>query len=149
MPTGHYVHRQSSAAELFNARVQRSEGCWPWHGSINRGGYGVLTLGGREGKKVYAHRLSYELHVGPIPEGLELDHLCRNRRCVRPDHLEAVTRRTNTIRGVGPALLARLNGSKTHCANGHPFDEENTRHRKGGGRTCLICERLRRMVRTP
>ena len=144
MPTGCYQHKISSEKELFDERTLRSIGCWVWNGTINRGGYGVLTVGGRCGAKKYAHRVAYELFVGPIPKGKELDHLCRNRWCVNPSHLEPVTRRVNIIRGIGPQILGALNGTKTHCCRGHPFDAENTRYRPSGGRTCRECERGRR-----
>jgi hypothetical protein len=122
----------------------RTETCWNWSGSVNRGGYGVVTVGGRSGKKLYAHRIAYELYLGPIPHGLDIDHLCRNRRCANPSHLEAVTRRINIVRGIGPKILGSLNANKTHCSNGHPFNEKNTVHRIDGGRRCRACDQSRR-----
>jgi HNH endonuclease len=90
--------------------------CWKWTSSINPDGYGNFWMNWRSAK---AHRVAYELFVGPIPEGFEIDHLCRNRACVRPDHLEPVPRVLNMMRGEG-------NGSQTHCPAGHPYDEQNT-----------------------
>jgi len=118
--------------------------CWVWTGPISVRGYGIQKVGGREGKQYYAHRLSYEHHVGPIPEGLELDHLCRNRACINPKHLEPVTRSVNTKRGIGPAMLGAINASKTHCKHGHPFSGDNVKYRKSGGRRCVTCERNRK-----
>lgn len=134
----------SSARALFEARVERSDGCWLWRGSVTANGYGTIKIGGRAGVRLYAHRLAYELFVGSIPARLELDHLCRNRRCVNPAHLEPVTRSENTLRGNAPAMLGALNGAKTHCKQGHPFDAVNTRHRPTGGRSCRACARIRR-----
>ncbi len=91
-------------------------GCIIWTGHIDKDGYGKVG-------NVRAHRIAYENVCGPIPVGLTIDHLCRVRACVNPDHLEAVTRRENTIRGNGPSAL---NARKTACVNGHPFDEANT-----------------------
>jgi hypothetical protein len=116
-------------------------GCWIWEGAKNNDGYGYYYLGKDclgEYKIVRAHRWSYEHHKGPIPQGLHIDHLCRNRSCVNPDHLEVVTGKENVLRGVGPTAM---NAQKIHCANGHPFDEENTRIDKNNIRRCKTCER--------
>jgi hypothetical protein len=102
------------------ARVDKSGDCWLWTGPLTRDGYGKTTF---RGQSIVPHRIAYEELVGPIPEGLVIDHLCRVRNCVNPDHLEPVTFRENVLRGVGPAAI---HAAKTHCVNGHPFDEENT-----------------------
>jgi HNH endonuclease len=106
--------------------------CWLWTGRINDGGYANYG-------KDYAHRVIYERSVGPIPKGLELDHLCRIRHCVNPAHLEPVTRKENVRRG----LLGVLH---THCRNGHQLTPENTNYNKGR-RFCRTCnrERLRKL----
>jgi len=107
---------------------RRPNGCWLWVGYIGPKGYG------RFGHRV-AHRISYELFVGQIPSHLELDHLCRNRACVNPDHLEAVTSRENTLRGANHvAFQAR----QTHCKRGHEFNSINTRAYRGR-RVCKKC----------
>lgn len=120
-----------------------SNGCWEWTGATNKKGYGELKFQFSEGI-VYlkAHRVFYELFVGEIPEGLEIDHLCRNRKCVNPKHLEPVTTQENIMRGNG---LAVLNSRKTCCVNGHPFTPENiirTKWRNGNGRACRECNRI-------
>ena len=118
----------------FWRNVVKTEGCWEWIAFRTKDGYGRFRVGGG---KVLAHRFAYELLVGPIPEGLESDHLCRNRGCVNPAHLEPVTQQVNRLRGVGlPALSAR----KTHCKNGHPFNAANTYHRRDGDRECRTCK---------
>jgi hypothetical protein len=104
------------------------------------------------GRAVRAHRYAYEQLVGPIPEGLVLDHLCRNRLCINPLHLEPVTIGENIRRGAFDRA-GKITGSKTHCANGHPFDEENTRQfeyhvkgRTGPARACRACARQRALA---
>lgn len=108
--------------------------CWIWLGHIIQNGYGQF----RDGAKIkLAHRVSYEMSVGPIPDGMELDHLCRNRACVNPAHLEAKTGRANR-RAAG----ARTNVLKTHCPNGHAYTPENT-YLYRAARYCRECKRVR------
>jgi hypothetical protein len=130
------VRRPITAAEYIRDRVQVSpSGCWNWTGYRNGDGY---AIGHHRGRWVRAYRFSYEVFVGPITGGLTIDHLCRNRGCVNPEHLEAVPLRTNVLRGDGVGVR---NARKTHCANGHPFDEENTLPDERGWRVCKICRR--------
>lgn len=120
-----------SAARRFMAKVERvADGCWVWTASRDHCGYGKF----HDGRMVLAHRWSYEHHVGPIPDGLVLDHLCRNRACVNPEHLEPVTQRTNLLRGMGPNVRAL----HTHCQRGHLIDGINS----DGGRYCRECSRV-------
>lgn len=110
-----------TAEERFWVKVEKQEnGCWLWTAAHVQEPkpYGQFWY---EGRKVLAHRFSYELLVGPIPEGLEIDHLCRVHRCVNPAHLEPVTRSVNILRGRNPCR------ERTHCPHGHPYDETNTR----------------------
>lgn len=118
------------------AKVDASTGCWVWKGSRSGKGYGSIRI---EGKAKTLHRVVYEVLRGPVPGDLTLDHLCRNRSCVNPDHLEPVTSRENTLRGEG---VAARNARKTHCIRGHKFTPENTKIRKdNGGRQCRTCNR--------
>jgi hypothetical protein len=128
-------------AERFLSKIQgdtlRADECWEWTAS-KIGGYGRFSVG--QHRTVAAHRWAYEALVGPIPDGLTLDHLCRNRACVNPAHLEPVTMRENVLRGFNPCAI---NARKTECPKGHPFDEVNT-YRKPSRpqlRYCRTCER--------
>lgn len=90
---------------LLEKRTITATGCWEWQGPFTKNGYGVTTAGSRRSKD-YVHRISFKEFVGQIPDDLEIDHLCRNRRCFNPQHLELVDRRTNVRRGIGPTILA-------------------------------------------
>ena len=140
--------------ERFWSKVEKTDTCWLWVGNIQASGYGQFWL--KEGPS-YAHRFAYELLVGPIPEDKQLDHLCHtnsdcrggtsclHRRCVNPDHLEAVTAKTNVLRG--RSFAARFSVA-THCVNGHLYNEANTYYyRDGRGRMCRECGRIRDRTR--
>ncbi len=127
----------------FFSKVQKTDTCWLWIGGKNTGGYGSFTIGR---KRFSAHRWYYELVKAPIEKGLELDHLCRVRECVNPEHLELVTRTENTNRGIGPKLAAERQLSKTHCPRGHEYTEGNTSYYKKN-RRCLTCHRNKEKLR--
>lgn len=124
-----------TVADRFWAKVSRSDaGCWVWTAAKNSAGYGVFSIGGR---LYLAHRVAYELAVGPIPEGLVIDHVrkrgCTSTLCVNPAHLEAVTDAENVMRT-----------KRDHCPQGHPYSPENTYHRPSTGhRECRACNRAR------
>jgi hypothetical protein len=117
------------------------DGCWQWIGFIDTAGYARLA---RPGKSNRAARAAWELLVGPIPDGLTIDHLCRNRGCVNPEHLEPVTMGENTYRGTSFAAINRM---KTSCPHGHPYDQENT-YITAGRRRCRACIREQARRRT-
>lgn len=117
--------------DKFWARVRPTGFCWEWTGQLDAHGYGtVKTPDARTQSK--AHRVSYELMVGPIPEGLVIDHLCRNTVCVNPDHLEPVTTAENTRRGL-PGMR------RPTCYRGHEWTEDNIFPKPNGGRECRRC----------
>ncbi len=126
--------------ERFERKFVRgsADECWLWLASTAKG-YGVIWSGGaREiGKQLQAHRVAYEFYVGPIPGDLVIDHLCRNRDCVNPTHLEPVTMKENILRGEGPSAQQ---AKQTHCKRGHRFTEVNTIRRwNRNTRECRTC----------
>jgi hypothetical protein len=116
-----------------------STGCWNWQGAINSTGYGQVRVNGKTRK---THRVMHELLVGPIRKGLELDHRCRNHTCCNPAHLEPVTHRVNSQRGIRSWQLL----AKTHCPQGHPYSGDNLRLSRHG-RNCRTCEKARNQPR--
>lgn len=120
--------------ERFWSKVNRVPcGCWIWTGCVGEDGYGRIAF---EGRTQVAHRVSYAALVGPIPDGLVLDHLCRNRACCNPEHLEPVTNAENILRGIGPSAQHAM---KTRCPAGHPYTPENT-YLYRGMRYCVTCK---------
>lgn len=137
--TGNPISKRGEGNARFWNKVEKTtDGCWLWTASGVKGGYGRYTVGG---ERVLAHRFAYELLVGPIPKGLTLDHLCRNRACVNPRHLEPVTHAENVKRGESGAWLR----AKTHCPKGHPYSGDNLAICKGG-RVCRACSRERSLA---
>lgn len=124
---------KKSTLERFMLKVaQGQKGCVFWTAATDGKGYGLFW----DGRLVRAHRWAYEYFKGPIPEGLQLDHLCRNRNCVNPAHLEPVTQRENLLRGT---TLSAANFAKTHCPQGHPYSGANLYVKPNGGRDCRKC----------
>ena len=117
--------------------LELGSNCWLWLGCKNNGGYGQII--GKKNKRPFAykvHRIAYEIVKGPIPSNLTLDHLCRVRHCVNPDHLEVVSLVENVMRGNGVGVK---NSHKTHCPKGHPLVEGNVYMHLDGGKQCKIC----------
>lgn len=130
--------------ERLQSKIEvQDDGCWLWMSPLTAKGYAYSRF---EGRMRRIHRVTYELLVGDIPEGLTIDHLCRVRRCVNPEHLEPVTNRENILRGVSPPAL---NIVKTHCKYGHEFTPENTyvSTEHPGDRNCRACA-IRRATRS-
>lgn len=126
--------------EKFWKRVDASGDCWEWIGVIDRGGYGTFSLGATTGSRL-AHRVVWGVLAGYLSTDLEVDHLCFNRRCVNPDHLEPVTHEENQRRKRWNPWLNKT--YRTRCPQGHAYDVENTRIRANGTRTCRACENQR------
>ena len=135
---GGYMKGMPLADRLW-ARVDKTQvgtGCWHWMGVTNGWGYGVISNGAR---RAMVHRVSFELLRGVVPIGLHLDHLCRDRSCVNPAHLEPVTPKENTLRGLSPsAIRSHLH----HCGRGHEYTSENTYRSPDGSRICRACNRI-------
>lgn len=128
-------------ARLLAKLDDSSTDCWLWTGRRVKDGYGAISI---DGHARPVHRVAYELWVGPIPEGLEVDHQCDVRNCIRPDHLKPMTHRENGLRSNN---LGGVNARKTHCVNGHEFTVENTYVSMGKWghprRHCRECQRIR------
>ncbi len=134
--------RKRPTIERFLDKIEVCEtGCWEWQGSLSTNGYGFIWHGQRN---IRAHRFSFEwFNKCSLPKygssGLEIDHLCRNHKCVNPDHLELVSHWENIMRGENPELLRQRMLSKTHCPVGHPYNTMNTYRNPNGGRICRTC----------
>lgn len=128
----------------YSSPLTRGSHCWIWTGAHATEGYGYFKIGSRTDgsrRNVRAHRVTYELVNGEIPEDLESDHLCRKPACVNPAHLELVTTRENQMRGINPQLNKDRSLLRTCCPNGHLYDEANTYYYRGY-RMCRECKRL-------
>lgn len=136
--------RQGSFVQRFWTFVEQTDTCWNWRGTPDQKGYGHITLT-RDGKwtPLSAHRVAYMLLVGPLAPELTIDHLCRNRLCVNPAHLEAVSRWENVRRG---NTITGNNTRKTHCAHGHALTPENLDPDKHGWRRCAECRRRAKRI---
>lgn len=125
-------------------KVNPKTGCWLWTGAMSTGGYGRIMLTRPERRLCNVHRISYEIFVGNIPEGLDIDHLCRNRACFNPKHLEPVTRSENCSRGDSGKARGEQQRSRKKCSKGHLFSPENTFVRKRStGKSYRVCRKCK------
>lgn len=127
-------------AVRFWAKVEKTPTCWEWRGATVTG-YGHISMGGVLGKIRLAHRISWEMHNGPIPDGLHVCHRCDNPKCVRPDHLFLGTDLDNAQDRDAKGRSRPANSLKTHCKYGHEFSPQNTHIRPTGARRCRACAR--------
>jgi hypothetical protein len=139
MAVHNYVFNTTAEARFWPKVTQQGD-CWVWTAARSRGGYGMFTCSKRAGKccKGYAHVVAYMWLRADVPDGLDLDHLCRNRACVNPWHLDPVPRRVNLLRG-DRSHVGRNQRDKTHCPQGHPYSEANTYVYPDGRRKCREC----------
>lgn len=143
-------NKRTLAEKLTQYDVDPDTGCWIWQRALSDTGYGSVQMD--NGKIGSAHRASYELHVGPIPEGMEVRHACHRRACINPEHLSVGTRADNMRDMVAAGRENPWGRAATECRRGHPFDEENTYHyiHSGDGgprRMCRTCQRERHRKR--
>lgn len=130
--------RKATLRAFVRRRVRHDGYCWVWTGHVSRKtGYGQGSPRGERAGSL-AHRLSYEAFVGPIPQGMTLDHACRNRPCVNPEHLEPVTSKENVLRGIGRSAV---NARRRFCVAGHPLSGDNLYTRPNSHRACRACRR--------
>jgi hypothetical protein len=138
---GKWVRPEPTLDGLLSKTIpEPNSGCLLWLGPVNQFGYGRASI---KGRKQVAHRAVYEMACGPVPDGLELDHLCRVRCCVNVAHLEPVTKQVNGLRGMAGVKSGAMQRAKTHCPEGHPYSGANLFLRSSGRRECRTCMRAR------
>lgn len=140
------VYTRVPVGERIKRKIAQVNGCWLFQGRVNQNGYSSIGINRGRGKPYHTrlvHRVAYETFVGPIPAGMTIDHLCRNKLCVNPEHLEAVTQRENSFRA--PNYI----GNRTHCPSGHEYSPDNTHvNQKTNRRTCRACHRKHQLEYT-
>lgn len=129
--------RYKMVIDRFFEKVKITSHCWIWNASKNEDGYGLFRFNGKVRR---AHQFSYKLYKGKLKDGCEIDHICKNRSCVNPYHMEGVTHKENTLRG---NTVGGVYARRTHCKSGHPFTGENVYSRGPGlGRGCRACNKI-------